>query len=312
MSAQFNWKLLSSLREEFLAEKKNSASYWSEEALAEYDRSFGRRILWKWESVLKEVQAKGWVPPEGSWTLVDWGCGTAVASEAFLSHFPPPSKVLLHDRSSQAVEYSRAKLSKLFPEIEPKFKMEPLENLTGPIVFLISHVLNELQKRELKSLLATLSSCSSIFWVEPGTYEISRMLIEAREEIRKEFHLLAPCPHQQKCGLLAKENEKHWCHHFAEVPAQVFRSSEWATFSRQMKIDLHKLPVSYLIADKRLFPSVAGASRLIGHARLSKGEGKFLLCSESGVKDTQLMRKNESAFFDECEKRPFSVTRHSE
>lgn len=77
------WAILREMRKNFLQLEPNSTKdYWqSEEALLAYDETFARRIRWKWDAVLDELVNRLKVLPQGR--ILDYGCGTAVASEAF-------------------------------------------------------------------------------------------------------------------------------------------------------------------------------------------------------------------------------------
>ena len=75
------WERLRRLRAVFLDGAADAADYWSDTALLDdYDRTFGARIRWKWEFVLDELAQLGWRAPAG--LVLDWGCGTGVASRA--------------------------------------------------------------------------------------------------------------------------------------------------------------------------------------------------------------------------------------
>ena len=74
---------LERLRGRFLAPDTRAGDYWrSEEELALYDSTFGERIGWKWDAVLSELSVRGW-QPQGR-RLVDWGCGSGIASRRVL------------------------------------------------------------------------------------------------------------------------------------------------------------------------------------------------------------------------------------
>lgn len=223
------------------------------EELDLYDQFFGRRISWKWETILKETP----ITPPQNYEIVDWGCGTAVATEVFLSEIaPPPQTIKLWDKSVLSLDYSKKKLA------EMGFKGEILvsEEITENSIVLISHVLNELDKKQLKKLMASLEKAHAIYWVEPGTYDVSQQLIRVREELMRDFNILAPCPHAISCPI--DKHANHWCHQFAQVPNEVFQNREWSQFSRHVKIDLRSVPYSYLVLSKEKGISVA--SRSIG------------------------------------------------
>lgn len=78
--------ILRRLREGFLQGTAGDADYWrSQEELQLYDQTFAKRIGWKWDAVLGELQLRGW-RPHGT-RLVDLGCGTGMASRRVLEHW---------------------------------------------------------------------------------------------------------------------------------------------------------------------------------------------------------------------------------
>jgi len=157
---------------------------------------------------------------------------------------------------------------------------------------LISHVLNELPPAQLDTLVDLAACATSVLWVEPGTYETSRMLIAVRERLRTKLNLIAPCMHSAGCGLLAPANGRHWCHHFASPPPGVFTDGDWARFANFTGVDLRDLPLSFLVLDRRPAPALPpGATRVIGHPRLYKPHALLLGCDAAGVAEKRLTKR---------------------
>jgi len=249
-----DWAILKSLRDGFLNETFSSNSYWTNsETLVQYDSTFAERIGWKWEAVLREVQNKNVFSEKSSIQLVDWGCGTGIASRKFLGVLSPErvSEVLLFDRSSLAVSYAKEKILSEFPHLSVQTTIP--KNLS-PFVLLISHVLNEISEEDRRDLMKLISKAELTLWVEPGTPKASAQLIQIREELRNELTVLAPCPHQESCGLLSNSRKSDWCHFFAAAPPSVFQSSFWKSFSQNLGIDLRSLPTSFLVLSKKKEP----------------------------------------------------------
>lgn len=323
-----NWdaidrKALERLRTAFLAGTAGAGDYWqSESDLASYDATFAQRIGWKWDYVLDELTRRRWSPDRGE--LLDWGCGSGIASRAFLDRFGSSaiSKLRLGDRSRLAMQFAAKRAREKYPGLEVNVGLgslttrlpigEPTPNPSGggerthtlpvtvPFVgrvrggftLLISHVLTELTPEQTDALAAFAARATSVIWIEPGTYEASRTLISVRERLRDRFNVIAPCTHQERCGILAPGNQRHWCHHFASPPAAVFTDGDWARFASLMGIDLRDLPLSFLVLDQRPAPPLpAVAARVIGHARLYKGHALLLGCDASGVREHRLTKR---------------------
>jgi len=283
-----NWKSLERLRAAFLAGTAGNSDYWeSEAALVSYDATFAQRIGWKWDYVLAELSRRGWTPPKGD--LLDWGCGSGIASRAFLNHFGEEVVTGLHlwDRSILARSYAARRATKKYPRLNLKTGLTE-----KPEVLLISHVLTELTPDQNEALANLAADATAVLWIEPGTYDASRALINVREKLRGRMDVIAPCTHQQGCGMLTPQNGRHWCHHFAKPPPEVFTDGNWSRFAKFLGIDLRDLALSFLVLDKRPAPPLpSGATRVIGHPRIYKPHALLLGCDESGVRERKLTRR---------------------
>jgi hypothetical protein len=287
---QIDWDALDRLRTAFLEGSAGRRDYWqSDSDLASYDQTFAQRIGWKWDYVLGELARRGWTPPSGP--LLDWGCGSGVAHRAFLDHFGtgPAAPLQLWDRSSRARAFAQRRALEKYPGLTIRASPEP----DGPIAtLLLSHVLTELDDAQTRELLVQVQQATAVLWVEPGTFEVSRRLIELRETVRAQFHLVAPCTHREACGLLSPENASHWCHHFASPPSEVFQDRNWARFSALAGIDLRSLPLSFLVLDQRpVRPFPPGAVRILGRPRLYKSHALLLGSGSAGVYERRLSKR---------------------
>ena len=78
--SDLDWSTLDRLREGFLSGSAATGVYWkSRDDVATYDRTYGERIGWKWDQVLRELRLRSWRP--ASRNIVDWGCGSGIAAE---------------------------------------------------------------------------------------------------------------------------------------------------------------------------------------------------------------------------------------
>src|SRR3954470_4086812 len=101
-----DWEILDRLRETFLSRDKTAGPYWHTITDLEcYDFTYGERIGWKWDAVLRELKARGWKPTPGA-TVLDWGCGSGIAGRRVIQAFGPDhfSRLLLHDHSALAMD----------------------------------------------------------------------------------------------------------------------------------------------------------------------------------------------------------------
>jgi len=307
-----DWTALERLRAAFLAGTAGATDYWQcASDLASYDATFAQRIGWKWDYVLAELAHRGWTPPRGG--LLDWGCGSGIAARAFLDHFGTNavSALYLWDRSPLAMSFAAGRAKAKYPTLEVKAVPDltwPRQSGaaptgTPPFTLLISHVLTELSPEQSSDLADFAAEADAVLWVEPGTREASRALIALREWLRERFHVVAPCVHQARCGMLAPENEPHWCHHFAPSPAGLFTDGGWTRFAKLAGLDLRSLPLSFLVLDKRPAPSLPpGATRVIGRPRVYKPHALLLGCNESGVRERKLAKRALPEAYDRCKK----------
>lgn len=290
---------LARLRERFLTGTAVGGAYWrTEEELALYDATFAERIGWKWDAVLEDLTLREWQPQARH--LIDFGCGSGVAHRRVIARWPQFESSTLVDVSPLALRYAAGRLANERPGIVLKTGI-PAEVQPGTLL-LVSHVLNELDAVAREKLLRLARQADEVIWVEAGTHADSRALIAIREELRSAFAVIAPCPHQSVCGMLAPEAAQHWCHHFARVPSWVFQDGGWAQFSRDLGIDLNTLPYSYLALTKELGRSVNGNTRIIGRPREAKGRMEVLACREEGVADVTLQKRDAPEVFKALKK----------
>jgi hypothetical protein len=300
-----DWDALARLREVFLGRATAAGGpYWTDARLLEsYDFTFGRRIAWKWAAMLEPLLARGWTPPAG--TLVDWGCGTAIAARSLLAHAGPGAftEVILWDHAPAATAFAERTLRERHPQVRVSV-LEP----TGAIadrsfVLVVSHVLNELEPAGREVLLDLARRAAAVLWVEPGTHADSRRLIDVREALRGSLHCWAPCPHDGRCGMLVEDNQRHWCHHFARPPTEAFTESGWSAFGRLLGIDLRSLAYSHLVLDRR---APAGRDprlvRVIGQPRRSSAVMRILRCRADGVAEAELVRRRDPPLWRELDR----------
>ena len=307
-----DWEVLDRLRESFLSGTAAHGPYWHTLTDLEcYNFTYGERIGWKWDAVLRELRLHQWAPPAGA-TVLDWGCGSGIAGRRVVDFFGTEnfSRLLLHDHSALAMDFAEHHGRRIFPglavERAGRANLESSEQIG---VLVISHVLNELDPAAQAELRTLAARAETILWVEPGTHDVSRALGGWRERLRGQFRAVAPCPHQATCGVLTAGNERHWCHFFAAPPAGVYADSGWVKFGQRAGIDLRSLPYSFLILDQRgnasgvqaAVPSEAlakeGLSRILGEPRHYKGYAKIFNCDESGVAELMLQKRDAPEIF---------------
>jgi SAM-dependent methyltransferase len=311
---QLDWPALDRLRDRFLRGAADGPYWESESALASYDLTYGERIGWKWDAVLRELRLRGWQPPAGG-TLLDWGCGSGVASRRVAAAFAPGSfaELLLWDHDPLAVQFAADAAEREFPSLRvgavtPGFlaSAEPID------LVVVSHVLSELTDATLAALHAVLERARSVIWVESATHATSRRLTAERARLLARFHAIAPCTHQEPCPMHAAGNERHWCHFFAAPPAGIFATSDWVKFGQRAGIDLRSAPYCFLALVRRTDPETCHVlrdippeprlSRIIGRPENLKPCVRFLNCDAGGLAELKVPRRRAPALCRELER----------
>ena len=257
-----DWAALDRLRRGFLAQGEPGAAgagvgaYWTGPGdLHAYNLTFGERIGWKWDAVLVELARRGWRPPGGG-PVLDFGCGSGIASRRVLGAFGPGvaegDGLLLWDHSPEACAFAEEKAVAAFPGLPvATVTLGYLEGDAPLGLLVVSHVITELDAPGLERLVALAGRAQAVLWVEPGTSAASRALGAVRERLIGAFEAVAPCTHGGPCPIQAPGAERHWCHHFASPPAGVFADPRWVRFGQRAGIDLRSLPYSFVALERR-------------------------------------------------------------
>jgi hypothetical protein len=261
---EIDWSVLERLRVGFLSGGAAAGPYWqSPEDLANYDFTYGARIGWKWDQVLRELRLRGWRP--NGRTVLDWGCGSGVAGRRVISSFGADAfdSLTLWDHSPVACDFAATEAQRAFPnlrvsEATPGFFASGTERIG---LLIISHVLNELSTEARDALRLLAIRADAVLWVEPGTHDVSRQLGGFREQLRGSgFRVVAPCTHENECPMFAVGRDRDWCHFFAPPPSEIFGDSNWVKFGQRAGIDLRSLPYAFLALDRTHAPTVAPVS----------------------------------------------------
>lgn len=322
---QADLRALKDLRDRYLARSEGGEhspleqGWFGPRELALYDATFGARIGWKWRAVLKEVALRAITPPRG--TILDWGCGTGVASRAWIeAHGPEGQSVLLWDASHAAQEFAAQKLRARWPALDVQLlhAPPPAAGSEAPDVLLASHVLSELDDPAFDALVDLAAKARFVTWVEPGSHAISRRLILARERLRgaadgsgDELAVLAPCTHANICGLLAANHARDWCHHLAQPAPEAFTTRLWNQVARELGIDLRSLPYSFLVMGRgeRREPDPRDA-RILGRPRVEKGRALLDVCREDGVSTLRFLERMDKVWFRRLQDAPEQARLH--
>lgn len=297
-----DWDLIQKMRQGFLDTDGHLPDYWHDERwLSAYDQTLAQRIRWKWQAVMASLASR-WPQLSGLTRIVDWGCGTGMATRSFLSAgVIAAPQVSLFDRSSGAMRFAAREIQKEFPQATVE-SMKKVQVPVEPFVLLVSHVLSELDERSFEELKKLATAAALVLWVEPGRSLESRRLSQVRESLLSSHHVLGPCRHQMACGALQPGREKDWCHFFAPIPREVHQSAFWREFSKRMKVDLRSLPVSWLALVRPQhytgFEEPADEALILSRPRVFKGYCRWLACTSAGLCSGDFQKKHDKTIFE--------------
>lgn len=208
------------------------------------------------------------------------------------------------DHSPLATDFAANAAQRKFPTLHVAQATPGLLAANEPIgLLLVSHVLNELSPEALAGLRALVSRAEAVLWVEAGTHDVSRALGKLRDELKSDFHVVAPCTQQLGCPILTAGNERHWCHFFAPPPSEIFADSQWVKFGQRAGIDLRSLPYAFIALDRaRPDPRAENLSRVIGRPEHFKPYARVLNCDASGLTELELPRRADPGLFKQLER----------
>lgn len=301
---ELDWKALDRLRDQFLNGKPGDGPYWEGESdLSSYDATFGERIGFKWDAVLAELNLHRWKPRPGP--VLDWGCGSGIAGRRVYraALVDPSSPLVVWDRSPAAALFAHDAARREFPSLDVTVATPGYLSGDEPIGLLVlSHVLNELSPEDLDGLRRLAARSGAVVWTEPGTREVARRMSALRDELLGPFKAVAPCTHDGPCPMLEAAHERHWCHHFAPPPPQIFADSNWVKFGQRAGIDLRSLPYSFIALDRHLQTRAQGLSRVVGRAEHFKPYARLLSCDRGGLATLTVPKRTSPALFKELDR----------
>lgn len=328
-----DWAALDRLRQRFLGGAAGGGVYWEATGdLASYDLTYGERIGWKWDHVLRELALRKWRPR--SRDVFDWGCGSGIAARRVIEFFGAGNfdSLAVWDHSALACTFAADAAQRSFPRVRVAQATPGLLATSEPIgLLVISHVLNELPPEALAELRLLVARAEAVLWVEPGTHDVSRQLGRIRDELRATFRVIAPCTHEKTCPMFEAGRERDWCHFFAPPPGEIFATPNWVKFGQRAGIDLRSLPYCFVALDKspavpvlgedcpnenpvlaerapatddagRIPPLPPCFSRVIGRVEHFKPYARWLNCDGQGLADLELPKRADPALFKDLER----------
>jgi ribosomal protein RSM22 (predicted rRNA methylase) len=235
------------------------------------------------------------VPSLAPRTLIDLGAGTGAASWAATEMWPTVSAVTLFEQSTSAIALgSRIMRGSGSPVLQgAAWRRWTLTTNEADVekadLATAAYVLGELTEPLQATLIATLMrSAPTVVVIEPGTPAGYGRIIRARTAlIDGGFTIVAPCPHELTCPMLARGD---WCH-FAERldRSRLHRSVKAGELSYEDE------KYSYVAATSG---AVHGPpARILRHPQLRKGLVSLELCTASGEATDERIGKSQGVAY---------------
>lgn len=236
-------------------------------------------------AVLKSIQER-FVGEIAS--LLDLGAGPGTASWAAAELFSLNSITLLEKdsqlielgkRLAQSSEHAALRDASWIRNNVTELNLEASHDLV-----ILSYVVGELSEEEYTQALQAgwraAKKCMII--IEPGTPRGYELILKARSFfLESNGYLLAPCPHANRCPMLATP---HWCH----FKVRVERSSEHRK-TKEASLGYEDEKYSYMAATKEPMP--LPSARIVGHPQVHSGHLSLTLCTDDSIKERTYSKK---------------------
>ncbi len=155
-----------------------------------------------------------------------------------------------------------------------------------------AYLLDELSPATIAGLVDRMwaLTADSLLIVEPGTPAGWRRIVEARTRlIAHGAHVVAPCPHQMPCPLVAPD----WCH-FARRVAR-------SRLHRQVKnAEVPWEDEKYIFIAASRHPGEPFAARVLAPPKAGSGRVQLKLCQPDGSASERLVSKRDGALFKQA------------
>ena len=285
----------------------------SDDALSARLQFFMPRDAPKIWGPLSELHARGVLPIQPRYRIIDVGAGTGattVGTIAFLraatgatdfevtaiDRWGPGLRAMRHIVNASA----QLDLGAVHLEcLEQDF--EALNRLNSPSADLIvfGFALNELSDHDasvdrahrlLRAACNRLTKAGAVVVMEPALRHTARWLQTLRDAVAQDPNMVvfAPCTHHGPCPLLASEND--WCHE--DRPGRL--PDGIVDLARQAGLRYERLTFAYLTVRRSGASTLAESddvSRVVSQPLVSKGKRELILCGAHGrVRATRLNR----------------------
>lgn len=241
--------------------------------------------------VLEECKARS--PAFNPKTMCDIGAGPGTATWAALTVFPEIENATLYEKDSEWLKLGKTLMEQsvqaaLRNAVWKETDLAKDYTLGTHDLVVLSYVVGELSAEALNAAVQQAWEASSemLVVIEPGTpHGFERIRIVREQLIKAGGHLVAPCPHQDKCPMAGGD----WCH-FAK---RLERSSLHMAV-KDVSVGYEDEKYSYVVASKT--PVVLPEARILRHPQHHSGHTEFVLCTKDGVEKRTISRRHKDLY----------------
>jgi ribosomal protein RSM22 (predicted rRNA methylase) len=225
-------------------------------------------------------------------SIIDAGAGPGTGTWAAASAFPSLSNIVLLDTNAALMELAKMLMAGHGRLADAGFRMGPasqlLANAPGADLVVASYLIGELAERERTELASMLwaRTRNTLLIVEPGTPAGYARIIALRAQLIADgAHVLAPCPHDKACPLVAPD----WCHFAQRLP----RSRDHMLM-KDADVPFEDEKFSYVALSR--VPAETRAARVLAPPHVGKPAIEAKLCTISGVTLASIPRRDKAAY----------------
>jgi ribosomal protein RSM22 (predicted rRNA methylase) len=244
-------------------------------------------------AVLTEVRDV--VPTFEPHKLADFGAGTGAVAWAAVQTWPELNQLELLEQSASAIALGKqlARASRQPPlqdAVWRQWQVQTEASTTASDIATAAYVLGELTSTQQADLVATMTKTAPVVvLIEPGTPAGFNRIVTARDTlIAGGFTIVAPCPHDHECPMLARRD---WCH-FAE---RLDRSAKHRAL-KDGELSYEDEKYSYVVAARvGDVEAHRPEARILRHPKQRKGLVTFELCTAEGTAIDAAVAKSQGA-----------------
>ena len=225
-------------------------------------------------------------------TMLDLGTGPGTAVWAAREAFPGLARAEAFDRDAGMVDLAGelAEAGGLACDVTwRRADASAEDSLPAGDLVVAAYVLNELPAASRERLVdRAWEACRGwMLIVEPGTPDAFRALMRTRARlVELDAHIAAPCPHGEKCPMLAGTS---WCHF-----SQRLARSRTHRLAKRASLGFEDEKYCYLAVGRSALP-LPRPPRIVAQPRIGKGDAKLDLCTDAGL-TVRVVQKREDGW----------------